>query len=81
MVNKSAWIQVMVWRRTGEKPLPESMMSQFNHAHVSPGLNELIKQKCDINWIQQAMVVYSQLIGHPVIYDSLYSANAHSLMN
>ena len=28
-VNKSALIKVMVWRRTGDKPLPEPMMTQF----------------------------------------------------
>ena len=29
----------MAWYRTGDKPLPEPMMTQFNDA--SPGLNEL----------------------------------------
>ena len=27
--NKPALIQVMAWRRTGDKPLPESMITQF----------------------------------------------------
>ena len=27
--NKSALFQVMAWRRTGDKPLPESMLTQF----------------------------------------------------
>ena len=27
--NKPALVQVMAWRRTGDKPLPEPMMTQF----------------------------------------------------
>ena len=27
--NKSAMVQVMAWRRTGDKPLPEPMLTQF----------------------------------------------------
>ena len=27
--NKPALVQVMVWRRTGDKPLPGPMMAQF----------------------------------------------------
>ena len=32
--NKSALVQVMVWRRTGDKPLPEPMMTQFINAYM-----------------------------------------------
>ena len=32
--NKSALIQVMVWRRPGDKPLPEPMMTQFIDAYM-----------------------------------------------
>ena len=31
----------MAWRWTGDKPLSEPMMSQFNDAYASLGLNEL----------------------------------------
>ena len=31
--NKSALVHVMVWRRTGDKPLPEAMMNQFTEAY------------------------------------------------
>ena len=31
---KSALVQVMAWRRTGEKPLPESMLTQFTDAYI-----------------------------------------------
>ena len=32
--NKSAFVQVMAWRRTGDKPLPEQMMTQFTDAYM-----------------------------------------------
>ena len=32
--NKSALVQVMAWRRTGEKPLPEPMLTQVTHAYM-----------------------------------------------
>ena len=32
--NKPALVQVMAWRRTGDKPLPEPMMTQFTDAYM-----------------------------------------------
>ena len=32
--NKSVLVQVMAWRRTGDKPLPETMMTQFTDAYM-----------------------------------------------
>ena len=32
--NKSVLVQVMAWRRTGDKPLPEAMMTQFTAAYI-----------------------------------------------
>ena len=32
--NKSALVQVMAWRRTSDKPLPEAMMTQFTAAYL-----------------------------------------------
>ena len=32
--NKSALVQVMAWRRTGDKPLPEQMLTQFTDAYM-----------------------------------------------
>ena len=32
--KKSALFQVMAWRRTGDKPLPEPMMTQFTDADM-----------------------------------------------
>ena len=31
---KLALVQVMAWHRTGEKPLPESMLTQFTDAYI-----------------------------------------------
>ena len=31
---KSALVQVVAWHRTGEKPLPESMLTQFTEAYI-----------------------------------------------
>ena len=32
--NKPALVQVMVWRRTGDKPLPEPIMTKFTDAYM-----------------------------------------------
>ena len=32
--NKPALVQVMAWHRTGDKPLPEPMMTQFIDAYI-----------------------------------------------
>ena len=32
--NKSALVQVMAWHRTGDKPLPEPMLTQFINAYM-----------------------------------------------
>ena len=32
--NKPALVQVMAWRWTGDKPLPEPMMTQFTDAYM-----------------------------------------------
>ena len=32
--NKSALVQVTAWRRTGDKPLPEAMLTQFYDAYI-----------------------------------------------
>ena len=31
---KSALVQVMAWHQTGEKPLPESMVTKFTNAYI-----------------------------------------------
>ena len=32
--NKPALLQVMAWRRPGDKPLPEPMLTQFTDAYM-----------------------------------------------
>ena len=32
--NKPSLVQVMAWRRTGDKPLPEPMMAMFIDAYM-----------------------------------------------
>ena len=32
--NKPAFVQVMAWRRRGDKPLPEPMLTQFIDAYM-----------------------------------------------
>ena len=32
--NKPALVQVMAWRRAGDKPLPELMLTQFTDAYM-----------------------------------------------
>ena len=32
--NTSALVQVMAWRRAGDKPLPEPIMTQFTDAYM-----------------------------------------------
>ena len=32
--NKSALAQAVAWRRTGDKPLPEPMLTQFTNAYM-----------------------------------------------
>ena len=32
--NKQTLVEVMVWRRTGDKPLPEPMLIQFTDAYM-----------------------------------------------
>ena len=34
MNNIPALVQIMAWRRTGDKPLSEPMMTQFNDAYM-----------------------------------------------
>ena len=32
--NMPAFLQVMAWHQTGNKPLPEAMLTQFNDAYM-----------------------------------------------
>ena len=39
--NKPALVQVMAWRRTGDKPLTELMLTQFTDINAALGGDEL----------------------------------------
>ena len=39
--NNTSLVQIMAWRRTGDKPLSEQMMAWVDDAYASLGLNEL----------------------------------------
>ena len=39
--NKPVLVQLMAWCRTGDKPLPEPMMTQFTDIYAAPGGDEL----------------------------------------
>ena len=56
--NFPALVQIMAWRRTGDKPLSEPMMTQFNNTyiHMPLGLNELTHLPLD------KMATISQMI-------------------
>ena len=32
--NKPALVQIMAWRQTGDKPLPETMLTHFTYAYM-----------------------------------------------
>ena len=42
--NKPALVQVIAWRRTGDKPLPEPMLTQFTDIYVALGGDELLTE-------------------------------------
>ena len=48
---KSALVQVMAWHRTGEKPLSESMLTQFTDAYIRHyGGNKITKSGRSFHW-------------------------------
>ena len=40
--SKSALVQVMAWRRTGDKPFPEPMMTLFTVAYMRHGVRGMM---------------------------------------
>ena len=51
--NKPAFVQVMTWCRTGAKPLPEPMKTQFTEAHVH---HPVSMDKQLHKWLSQSMM-------------------------
>ena len=51
IVNKSALVQVTSWRRIGDKPLPEPMLTQFTDGnYILEIWKKNIKIVLEINW-------------------------------
>ena len=47
--NKPALVQVMAWRRTGDKPLPELMLTVYWRIYATLGGDELSKWFMDVS--------------------------------
>ena len=45
--NKLTLVQVMAWRRRGDKPLPKPMLIRFTDAYAALGGDELIASYCN----------------------------------
>ena len=48
--NKPALVQVMAWRRIGDKTLPEPMMAQFTDIYVALGRDKSTQYGPDVAW-------------------------------
>ena len=48
--NNSTLVQVMAWRQTGDKPLPEPMMTKFNDAYGSSVHEKIIGHVGHFRW-------------------------------
>ena len=48
--NKPALVQIMVWRRTSDKPLPEPMMAQFTDASIYGTRGRWVKIQRLLHW-------------------------------
>ena len=53
--NTSGSVQVMVWRRTGDKPLHEPMLTQFLDAYTW-------HQEMELTWVKQESIYISVLL-------------------
>ena len=57
--NNRALVQIMAWRRSGDKPLSEPMMISLpTHIYASLGLNELTHQWINHHWFRQWLVAW-----------------------
>ena len=51
IISQHCMVQVMAWLRTGEKPLPESMLTQFTDAYIRHwGGNKITKSGRSFHW-------------------------------
>ena len=63
--NDNAWelVQVMAWRRIGDKPLPEPMLTQFTDAYMRHYMGRWVKYKKNIVLFRLTM---SLVTVHPI---------------
>ena len=51
--NKSSLVQVMAWRRIGDKPLHEPMTTQFNDTYIDELTQYILQYGCNLLRIDQ----------------------------
>ena len=59
--NIPALVQIMAWRRPGDKPLSEPMMVSYRRIYASAGLNELMYSKGIDGWTTNHRLLYLRL--------------------
>ena len=71
---KSALVQVMAWHRTGEKPLPELMLTKFTDAYHDTALggNKITKSGRSFHWGLVHLVQSASLCWNSPKYSILY---------
>ena len=60
--NKPSLVQVMAWHRTGDKPLPEPMMTQFTYEYMRHKGEDELTLKGMGTWWRQNMEIPSALL-------------------
>ena len=77
--NRSLLVQVMTWRRTGAKTLPESMMTHFTDINESLGLLLLTVISQDFTWTNDDPVPCSHMEfgGHNELIHRFYKSECH----
>ena len=61
--NNQALVQIMAWRRSGDKPLSEPMMGKFG-AHVCVSRPQIVKYQLVIHFIIKENWLDKTLLGH-----------------
>ena len=64
--NEPAMVQIMAWRRTGDKPLSEPMLTHFTDAYMRHwgGGGDELKESLSGSWRRYHMNVLSTLLAH-----------------
>ena len=78
--NIPALVQIMAWRRPGDKPLSEPMLVIYRRIYASPGLNELTVMDFNLDFNLQSRPHYYPSIVHMLCHLSISSAH-HGIKN